>query len=88
MRVSAPFSCMMRSARTREPLPDTGRSMIREINSLGIPANSKTGPKRPSSHSMAPEAVIASMPIKMAMIKGRISTAVVMPSLAPSAKRS
>jgi len=81
---SGPLRSIIVSASASEPLPDTGRSKIIEISSSGTPMKLKAGANTLWKKSIAPEDTIASIPIKIAMIKGNISIAVCMPPFAPS----
>ena len=85
---SGPTSCIIFSATTREPLPDTGRRKIREIRSSGIPRKSNTGFDVFSMKSMAPDDVRDSIAMNIPIMKGRISAHVLRPSLAPSINTS
>lgn len=85
---STPYSFMISSARMSDPLPEIGRKRIRLVNSFGIPVSDKNGSRRFSSQAIAPDAVSAFIAIKIAIIKGRISMAVCIPSLAPSENKS
>ena len=85
---SGPAASMICWATTRDPLPETGRSRMREISSSEMPSFSKKGLVVSWRNPMAPEEVRAPMARKMPSKKGRISTLVLRPSLAPLIKAS
>ena len=85
---SGPTSCMILSATTRDPLPETGRRKISDIRSSGILKKSKTGFEIFSMKSIAPDDVRASIAMNIPIIKGKISIHVFSPSFAPSMNTS